>query len=193
MKRKMIITTLLVLVIGTGEGVAQKGITLNVSYASNQSVSSLANKDIREFHEFQKDVEYFSIAVNRNKFQKAKRIKTQLLRSIRSEIGDTQQKIRFIERDIDYSYSSRQRKVRGKSNLYSKRNVPVKTNYIIQLEKQLRIQTQLFNKLNLMSLNRGRVFYMQGRNHEILFQDFNSTMKSDISLSFKEYRNLRKL
>jgi hypothetical protein len=57
------------------------------------------------------------------------------------------------------------------------------------LEKQLRIQKGILFKLDKIYLDSGRDFFIQGRQHEILIQDFEAILKSDINNSFKEFRN----
>ena len=78
MKRLITLTLLFVLIIGTDSVLSQKGISFKVSYNTDTKPVRYSNKDIREFHAFQKDVNNFSKAVYREKFRKAQSIKNDI-------------------------------------------------------------------------------------------------------------------
>ena len=188
----MLLITLFSLVTGIGTVTAQKGITFQVSYNSDYSPRSYANKDIREYHAFQRDVIDFSKAVNRDKVRKARRIKKELLKRMRNEIKDTQQKIRYVERELDYPFRDELNKKGRRLNAYSKRSgnrSNEELRYLRYLEKQFASQKKILHRLERMNLGGGREFFYQARQHEILIQDFEATLKADINFSFKEYRN----
>ena len=112
---------------------------------------------------------------------------------MRSEIKDTQQKIRFTKRELDYPFGNGLHKKGRKTNEYSKRNGNNNNNnelrYLRALEKQFTAQKRILNRLEYMNLDGGRKFSQQARQHEILIQDFEAILKADINFSFKEYRN----
>lgn len=192
MKKQMLLITLVSLVMGIGKVTAQKGITFQINYSSDYSPRSYAKKDIREYHAFQKDVIDFSKAVNRNKIRRARSIKNDLLKRMRNEIKDTQQKIRFTKRELDYPFGNDLHKKGRKTNEYSKRNSNRNNDelrYLRALEKQFTAQKRILNRLEYINLEGGKKFSQQARQHEILIQDFEATLKADINFSFKEYRN----
>lgn len=193
MKRRIVLITLFSLVIGIGNVLAQKGISFHVSYNSDYNPRSYANADIREFHAFQKDVIAFSKAINRDKVRKARRIKNDLLRRMKNEINDTKQKIRFAKINMDDGYTSGLHKKQSRNNTYSKRKSNSRRDneefrHLKLLKEQLRVQKLIHFNIERMYLDAGRNFFSQGRKHEILLQDFETTLKSDINFSFKEYR-----
>lgn len=192
MKRYMFLITMLSLIIGTGNTTAQKGISFKVSYNVDSKVRSYANKDIKEFHAFQKDVNDFTKAVHRDNERKARRIKNSILKSMRKEIRDTQEKIRYAKWELDQSYDQGLHQKNRISNEYSKRNSS-QNSYGVKdlraLNKQLDIQTKIVFKLEHMHLENGRDFFKQAQNHKRFMQDFEETLKADINFSFKEYRN----
>ncbi len=195
MKRKTVLITLFSLFIGIGSLLAQRGISFQVSYKSGYTPGKYADKDIREFREFQKDVDRFSRAVQREQVSKARKIKSEIVYQMRSEIRDTRQKIRLVKRDLE-GYSNHGLRKKGSRkrynyNKYSKRGSYSYYTYkdLKRLNQRLEKQTKILFKLENLYLDRSYRFYKQARKHESLMYDFEKTLKADISYSLKDYRN----
>lgn len=191
MKRLITLTLLFVLIIGTDSVLSQKGISFKVSYNTDTKPVRYSNKDIREFHAFQKDVNNFSKAVYREKFRKAQSIKNDILRRMKREISDTQEKIRFAKQEDRRYQNHGLRKKRKVNNKYSKRNSDYGYHQSENLEillDQLKIQRRIYYKLYNMDLYRGAYFFEQARKHERLMEDFEDTLRFDIEYYYKEYR-----
>lgn len=192
MKRYMFLITLLSLMIGIGNVTAQKGISFKATYNTDPNPGNYANKDIKEFHAFRKDVNNFSKAVHRDNPRKAIRIKKGILRSMRNEIRDTQEKIRYTKWELDQSYDQGLHQKKRRTNEYSKRSGSNNFNDLKDLRalnEQLDIQTKIAFRLEHIHLDNGREFFKQAQGHKRLMQDFEVTLKADINFSFKEYRN----
>lgn len=192
MKRLISIIALIVFVFGLENVTAQKGISFQVSYYSDTNAGRYANKDIREFHAFRKDLDDFYEVALRDRVRKSKRIKKDILRRMRNEVNDTKNKIRYVKYELDYSNNQGLRKKGTRGNEYSKRNgntghVSYKT--LAALQRQLNKQSRIVVKLENMYLNDGRNFFEQARRHQKLMEDFADILKDDINYSFKEYRN----
>ncbi len=192
MKRLISIIALIVFVFGLENVTAQKGISFQVSYYSDTNAGRYANKDIREFHAFRKDLDDFYEAALRDRVRKSKRIKKDILRRMRNEVNDTKNKIRYVKYELDYSNNQGLRKKGTRSNEYSKRNgntVHVSYKTLAALQRQLNKQSRIVVKLENMYLNDGRNFFAQARRHQKLMEDFADILKDDINYSFKEYRD----
>ncbi|HAH52020.1 MAG TPA: hypothetical protein DCL80_12515 [Balneola sp.] len=191
MKRFITLILFLVIFLGTESVLSQARISFEVSYRTDTKPNTYGNKDIREFHAFQKDVSDFDKAVYREKIRKAQRVKNDILRRMKKEISDTQEKIRFLKYENKQFYNQGLRKKGEHTNKYSKRNSGsslYRSGNLEQLNDQLRIQKRIYFKLVNMDLNRGRYFFEQARRHQRLMEDFEETLRFDIDNSFKDYR-----
>jgi len=194
MKRQIVLTTFLSLVIGLTASSAKQGINFQVTYyGNNTDPAKYAKKDIREFHAFQQDIKDFSKAVYRDKTVRARRIKSDILRRMRNEIKDTQAKIRNTKRDLGYhnSKSGLHNKKRQNRNDYSKRsgkNLTKVERHLRFLDNQLRNQKRILIKLDRMNLSHGYDFHSQSRIHLDLMYEFEDILKKDIRKSFQNYR-----
>jgi len=192
MKRLVSLIALIIFVFGLENVTAQKGISFKVSYYTDTKPERYSNKDIREFHAFQKDLDNFYEAALRDRVRKAKRIKKDIIRRMRNEVNDTKKKIRYVKNELEYSHGKGLRKKRTQKNEYSKRNgntVHVSYKTLEDLHRQLNRQSRIVVKLENMYLNDGRNFFTQARRHQNLMEDFADILKEDINYSFKEYRN----
>jgi hypothetical protein len=112
---------------------------------------------------------------------------------MRSEINDTKQKIRFVKISMDYGHAPGLHKKVNRNNTYSKKKSNKRRDneefrHLKLLEKQLGVQKRILFTVDRMYLDGGRNFFSQGRKHETLLQDFETTLRLDINFSFKEYR-----
>jgi hypothetical protein len=192
MKRLILLFTIVSLSFGIENLSAQKDLTFKISYNTDYSPRNYASKDIREFHEFQKDVIDFKNAINQENFKDPRRLKKIILTRMKNEIVDTRQKIRFIEREINYSKKSGLHKKGRRNNEYSKRKssgINHKIKYLMVLEEQLKDQKRILRDLKRMPLRYRSGFYHQALNHLVLIKDFEAILKADIDYSFKQYRS----
>ena len=199
MKRQIVLTSFLIVAIGVFNVNAKQGISFQINYSPNHHTpDKYANKDIREFHAFQKDIRDFSNAVYRGKKVKSRRIKKDILRRMHNEIEDTRAKIYYIEYDLGYSElrPGLHNKKRSGRNEYSKRSTNQHNDiykHLKALNKQLKKQKHIVYKLERMDLNDRYNFHRQAREHEVLMYKFEEILKSDINHSFKEYRNRNRI
>ena len=191
MKRFITLIRFFVILLGSESVLSQARISFEVSYRTDTKPDKYRNKDIREYHAFQKDVSDFDKAVYREKIRKAQRVKNDILRRMKKEISDTQEKIRFVKYENKQFHNQGLRKKGGSINKYSKRNSGnglYKSRNLDLLNDQLRIQRRIYFKLVNMDLSRGRYFFEQARSHQRLMEDFEETLRFDIDNSFKDYR-----
>ncbi|MBO6620894.1 MAG: hypothetical protein JJ892_04350 [Balneola sp.] len=192
MKRLTALILFFALLIGIDNGMSQKGLSFEISYYTEENSRRFTNKDIREFHAFQKDLDNFFEASQRNKVRKAVRIKKDILRRMRSEINDTKEKIWYVKRELTHSFDKGLHKKNSRGSEYSKRSgktVSFNEKALRLLHKQLSDQRKIVTKLENMYLYNGRDFFIQARRHQRLMEDFEQILKDDINFSFKEYRS----
>ncbi|XWN38505.1 MAG: hypothetical protein ROO71_06075 [Balneola sp.] len=192
MKRLITLISLFALMFGIDNGMSQKGLSFGISYYSDSNSRSFKNKDIREFHAFQKELDAFFEASQRNKIRKASRIKKVILRRMRSEINDTKDKIQYVKRTLSHSFDKGLHKKNNRGNNYSKRSsdeVSFNEKALRLLYKQLSDQRKIVVKLENMHLYSRNGFFTEARRHQRLMEDFEQILKKDINFSFKEYRN----
>lgn len=185
MKRQILSITLFSLLLSGVNLSAQSRVVYEVSYG-DVTPNRYAKKDIREFRAFQRDVDRFTKAVQKEQVRKAKKIKRDILHQMRNEIQDTRQKIKFVKRNSKSDYG-----LRNKKDRYSKRhsNAYLSSRDLRQLNRRLENQIEILFKLENLYLNKSYRFYKQARKHESLMYDFERTLKADINHSFKDYRN----
>ena len=187
MKRSVLFTTTLVLIVASQSIVAQNNFKITVS-ATNMHPSKYAQKDIREFHEFKKDVRKFEEAIEYRDTRKAIILKREISKQMKEEIQDSKMKLKFAERNSISSEGLQQKYDR--SNDYSKRGGNSKT--VRLLKAQIEDQVRIYNDFNRMNLNRNSIFYKQAEKHHYLMTRFERTLKDDIALSFDDYRTERR-
>lgn len=192
MKRLITLISLFALMFGIDNGMSQKGLSFGISYHSDSNSRNFKNKDIREFHAFQKELDAFFEASQRNKIRKATRIKKVILRRMRSEINDTKDKIQYVKRTLSHSFDKGLHKKNSRGNNYGKRSSDValfNEKALRLLYKQLSDQRKIVVKLENMHLYSRNGFFTEARRHQRLMEDFEQILKKDITFSFKEYRN----
>lgn len=187
MKRSVLFTTTLVFILTSFSLSAQNYFAFEVS-STNVHVSKYAKKDIREFHNFRKNVLKFEDAIYYRDVHKANKLKRKILKQMKDEIRDSKKKLRFIEKNSFNNKGLHQKYDRR--NEYSKRNRSSKSER--KLRAQIDEQVSIYHKLDRMNLNRNKRFFKQAEKHHYLMLLFQQTLKEDLSISFNDFRNDRR-
>lgn len=187
--RSSILFLLAALLLGAEQD-AQAQNKWNVSFGyvttPNYYESRAVKKEVRELKAFLRKTEKFEYALYDRDLRKARRIKYDLLESMKDEIYQTKDKL-YSEKK--YHSRSKRRAVSRRSNSLSKRNrynsysnrYALKT--IIKLERRLEKQAYILEEFEYARLSRSQKSEIA---HKRLLKQFAQTLKSDVSQTRKQ-------
>ena len=205
MKRQITLTIIISFFVITAFSHAQS-YTMRVSYGAGDIWKNYdysrwdLKQDIIELENFQRKVDRFITAAEREQVIRARRIKSNILELMHKEIQDTRSKMRAAKRELRYEHNSGLHKNRGKSHGYGKRSTRANYNrsaYIDdqkdlkRLNNRLNRQIEIAFKLENLFLDRSYKYWKQARKHERLMNQFEETLHADIRQSRSEIRERR--
>ncbi|WP_018127717.1 hypothetical protein [Balneola vulgaris] len=189
MKRFIQILIIASLGMVSNQVVAQSAISISIHSGNFPTYTNSNRFEYKELQRFQNQIERFNYAIDDERVFEARRIKSNLVKKMRSEIRDTQKKIREYRMykgagglkqkyDVSYQY----RKQRGSNKVFHRD--------IKELERLQKKQRKLLFKFENLYLERSHSFYKQARKHQKLLFEFEDTMWK--ALEFDSHRNKRR-